>query len=71
MKENGEHTFYVVYSPKTCEYIMDMNPIFPYYVAHGYYISGCPFETIDKIKFSGSWRDCHNVIISLLSFSNN
>jgi hypothetical protein len=71
MKENGESTYYVVYSPTTCEYIMQMNPVAPWYIQYGYYISGCPFETMDKIKFTGSWRDCHNVIVGLTFFNNN
>jgi hypothetical protein len=65
-----ERTYYVVHNPVTCSIILDTNPEPPIWVYYGYYISGCSFEP-ENIKFKGSYKDCRNVVISLLSFCPN
>jgi len=70
MKENGESTFYVIFSPRTTSYLLQVTPEPPFYMQYGYYISGCPFEP-NGIVYKGSYGECQGVTISLCHFVMN
>jgi len=65
-----DHTFYLIYSPKICDYVMNVNPFAPYYMDYGYLISGCRIEP-EKVVFQGSHEECEKAVSGLCNFTTN
>lgn len=74
MDMNPNQTFYVIHSPhivkmQALDFGWDISNM-PDYMRKGYFISADPVEPWN-IKFSGTFFQCRNVLISINSFVYN
>jgi hypothetical protein len=67
-----DDTYYVIYSPKVCNYFLkaDPNNSENEYLKKGYYMTALPLEA-EGIRFKGTEFECWRVLKSLNMFVYN